>query len=156
VSVIRRLPAALLIAVMALGGCAQPPAGHPAESSADGTTSGNADGGNTAGPDPGAAPRALTEIRVFVPDSLAEAFDLIRQDFQAQNPSVELVHTYGKKESLTRRIAGGEPADVLVTDGGGRLEIEALTGEPEVATFVAYLREGQARRILTDTGVLRP
>jgi ABC-type molybdate transport system substrate-binding protein len=148
---IRVLPALVLTLALALAGCAEKRAEYPSNGSADGA--GTEGVGN---PDTSMAPQALSTIRVFASDSLTEPFDLIREDFQARNPSVELVHTYAQKESLTRQIAGGEPADVLVTENGGRLEIEALSDEPDVALFVEYLREGNAQRILSDAGVSRP
>ncbi|BAL91828.1 hypothetical protein AMIS_66080 [Actinoplanes missouriensis 431] len=108
--------------------------------------------------------------------SLTEAFDTIREDFQARNPQVEVLMTYAGSGSLTRQAAGGEPGDVLVTDDARTLSDVAVHGKPETfaggrlsvavleksadptnaALFVDYLHEGAAQRILTDTGVLRP
>jgi molybdate transport system substrate-binding protein len=143
-----RLAGVVLATTLALAGCAGggPPAGA----------------GATGG---------LTRVRVLADDSLRSAFDQVETLFEAQNPSVEVVLAYGEGIDLARQIAGGEPAEVFATDdpsamatvgfadkaevfGGGRLAVAAL--EPAGEPFVAFVKEGAAQRVLTDTGILRP
>ncbi|MEU8240439.1 substrate-binding domain-containing protein [Actinoplanes missouriensis] len=162
--------ATLALSTLALAGCATTPTG-------DGPTSRNADESTTnSNPATSLAPEALGQIRVLASTSLTEAFDTIREDFQARNPQVEVLMTYAGSGSLTRQAAGGEPVDVIATDDPRTLSDVAVLGKPETfaggrlsvavleksadptnaALFVDYLREGAAQRILTDTGVLRP
>ncbi|MEU4421331.1 substrate-binding domain-containing protein [Actinoplanes sp. NPDC024001] len=140
-----RLAALLATALLILGGCA------------DGTRT-----------EPGAT---VQQVRVFADESLREAFDQIGTLFEQQHPQSEVLLSYGAGIDLARRIAGGESAEVLVTDdpsamatvgaaeraetlAGGRLSVAALApaGEP----FVTFVKEGAAQRVLTDTGILRP
>ncbi|WP_433826511.1 substrate-binding domain-containing protein [Actinoplanes sp. CA-015351] len=149
----------LLLTVLALGGCASP----TAESGGDERIGGV--------PATSLAPEATGEIKVLASATLSEAFDLIRDDFQARNPRAFVVTAYTSNASLTRQIAGGEPPDVVATDdaaalsgvtrekaefGSGRLTVAALTDSPAAELFVDYLSDASAQRTLIDTGVLRP
>jgi ABC-type molybdate transport system substrate-binding protein len=138
------------------------------------TLAGCAGGHDGPGSDPpaGADPTGgLTRVRVLADESLRPAFDQVETMFEAQHPSIEVVLAYGAGIDLARQIAGGETAEVFATDdvsamatagltekaevfGGGRLSVAPLApaGEP----FVAFVKEGAAQRILTDTGILRP
>ncbi|WP_229069568.1 substrate-binding domain-containing protein [Actinoplanes sp. DH11] len=119
------------------------------------------------------APEAVGEVRVLAAASLREAFDLIKEDFQAWNPSVQVLLSYAPGAELAPRLAGGEAADVVATDapdgvdgitvngqpesfGGGRFTVAALNDSANATIFVGHLREGSAQRVLTDTGILRP
>lgn len=154
--------------VLALAGCA-------------GSQPGNSDGSAGSGPaggavDPSAAGRpGLSEVRVLADEKLREAFGRIETLYEAQNPSTEIVLSYGEGSELAERIAGGEPAEVFATEdpsamatvtgagrstaraetfAGGLLRIVAV--RESGAPFVSFVREGGGSRILTDTGVLRP
>ncbi|MBB2942602.1 molybdate transport system substrate-binding protein [Actinoplanes lutulentus] len=149
----------LLMAVLALGGCASPAVESEGDEGIGGV------------PATSLAPEATGEITVLASDTLSEAFDLIRDGFQARNPRAFVVMAYTSNESLTRQIAGGEPPDVVATDdaaalrgvssekatfGSGRLTVAALDESPAAELFVDYLSDASAQRALIDTGVLRP
>ena len=114
---------------------------------------------------------AAARIRVLADDSLCEAFDQIEVLFEQRNPRTEVVLSYGEGLELAQRIAGGTPAEVFATDdpsalakvtavgspevfAGGRLGVAAL--DPAGTPFVAFVKEGDAQRVFTDTGILRP
>ncbi|GGN60638.1 hypothetical protein GCM10010112_17130 [Actinoplanes lobatus] len=143
----RGLIVVLIAGVLATGGCA-------------GVGSGSNDGSGPAGPvDPGSGPQAgLVELRVAVAESLAKDFPAVEQGFEAQNPSIEVLVAPGEDESAEVvvtdepvAVPGGEvetigPLRVVLVDGAGA----------EAAAFVEFLRDGEGRRILIDSGVLRP
>ncbi|MEU4557051.1 substrate-binding domain-containing protein [Actinoplanes sp. NPDC023936] len=160
----------IFLTALVLAGCATTPTG-------DGADGRNADGGSAnSTPATSLAPEAAGRIRVLASTSLTEAFTTIREDFQARNPQVEVLLSYGESASLTGQAAGGEPVDVIATDDPRTLGEVAVHGEPEIfaggrlgvavleksadptnaALFVDYLREGAAQRILTDSGVFKP
>ncbi|MEU8664757.1 molybdate ABC transporter substrate-binding protein [Actinoplanes philippinensis] len=166
----------LLAGVLAAGGCAG--AGDPgnvvaptgAAGQRDSTPAGDGSGPGD-GTDGGSGPRAgLVELRVAVDESLAQAFVQVEQGFEAQHPNIEVVLAYGEGLSLADRIAGGEPADVFVTDDpfaarGARLNAEPVeVGRVSLVPvrpgpgdeFVTFVRDGDGRRILIDSGLLRP
>ncbi|MEV6303940.1 substrate-binding domain-containing protein [Actinoplanes sp. NPDC051861] len=153
-----RKAAVALTAALALAGCAQ---------------SGDGPGGTTAPTSPPAA--GLQQVRVLADESLKKSFDQVETSFEVQNPSTEIVLTYGEGIDLARQITGGQAAEVFVTEdpsamatvtssgfsfgqaesiGSGLLSIIAVTepGEP----FVTFVLEGDGKRVLTDTGLLRP
>ncbi|GIE77799.1 hypothetical protein Aph02nite_37490 [Actinoplanes philippinensis] len=137
----------------------------------DGVPNAGTDGGPGAGTGDGSGARAgLVELRVAVDESLAQAFVQVEQGFEAQHPNIEVVLAYGEGLSLADRIAGGEPADVFVTDDpfaarGARLNAEPVeVGRVSLVPvkpgpgdeFVTFVRDGDGRRILVDSGLLRP
>jgi molybdate transport system substrate-binding protein len=151
-----RLAGVVVAAALVLAGCAGPSA------SGDGTGS---DPGSGA---PAGVPEGVQQVRVLADESLRPAFDQIEVLFEQQNPSVDVVLAYGEGIDLARQIAGGEPAHVFASDdpsalatvgaaevfAGGRLGVAAL--DPAGAPFVTFVKEGDAQRVLTDTGILRP
>jgi ABC-type molybdate transport system substrate-binding protein len=159
----RGLIAVLMAGALAAGGCAgvndrpENVAGPAAPSGA-----GQPDGSGTQA--------GLIKITVAVDESLAEAFVQVEQGFEAHHPNIEVVLSYGEGLSLADRIAGGEPADVFVTDDPFAAQGVNLNAEPvEVgrvslvlvkpgtgASFVDFVRDGDGRRILIDSGLLRP
>jgi ABC-type molybdate transport system substrate-binding protein len=158
----RGLVAVLMAGVLAAGGCA-------------GVNDGLENGTGPAAP-PGAGQPDRTgaqagpiEIRVAVDDPLAEAFVQVEQGFEAHHPNIEVVLSYGQGGSSADRVAGGEPADVVVTDdpfaarGVGRNAEPVEVGRVSLvlvtpgagASFVDFVRAGDGRRILIDSGLLR-
>ncbi|MEV4283381.1 molybdate ABC transporter substrate-binding protein [Actinoplanes xinjiangensis] len=165
----RGLVAVLMAGVLAVGGCADAAPGandtQPGEATAPAARSGTGAGPESVGP-----PAGLTELKVAVDDSLAEAFVEVERAFEAHHPNIEVVLEYGDGLSLADRIAGGEPADVLVTDDPFAAQGVRLNAEPvEVGrvnlvlvqpgtgvSFIDFVREGDGRRILIESGLLRP
>ncbi|WP_433791447.1 molybdate ABC transporter substrate-binding protein [Actinoplanes sp. CA-252034] len=178
--------AVLLAGVLAAGGCAGTestgnPAGpsgaagrHDDTGAGDGsgpggsTGTGNGSGGSTGA---GQGPQAgLIELRVAVDESLAQAFVQVEQGFEAHHPNIEVVVSYGEGSNLADRVAGGEPADVFVTDDPFAARGLRLAADPvEVGRvslvlvkpgageeLVTFVRDGDGRRILIETGLLRP
>jgi ABC-type molybdate transport system substrate-binding protein len=170
----RGLVAVLMAGVLALGGCAGAAPGandtQPGEVAAPAARSGTGAGPESGGPESGEPPAGLIELKVAVHDSLAEAFVEVERAFEAHHPNIEVVLSYGDGLSLADRIAGGEPADVLVTDDPFAARGVRLNAEPvEVArvnlvlvqpgtgvSFIDFVREGDGRRILIESGLLRP
>ncbi|MEU4624059.1 substrate-binding domain-containing protein [Actinoplanes sp. NPDC023801] len=139
----RGLTAALVAAVLVLGGCAgdRAPAGNgtpgdlapsPGAGAATGAGSGSGDeprGGTKSRPGPGTEPgtgtgpvagndpgAGLVELRVLADESLTEVLGTVEQGFEAHHPNIEVVLTYAEGGNLARRITGGESADVFATD----------------------------------------
>lgn len=59
-----------------------------------------------------AAPEHET-VTVFAAASLTEAFEEIAAEFEAQNPGVEVVFSFGASSTLATQITEGAPADVF-------------------------------------------
>ncbi|GAA0464912.1 hypothetical protein Aca07nite_79380 [Actinoplanes capillaceus] len=136
----------LVAGLLATGGCA-------------GAGSGSQDGSGPAGPvDPGSGPQAgLVELRVAVATSLAEDFPAVEQGFEARNPSIEVL-VVGEDESA-EVVVTDEPVAVAAgeVETIGQLRVVLVDGAgAEAAAFVEFLRDGEGRRILIDSGVLRP
>lgn len=66
-------------------------------------------GSNTA---PSAAPPAKT-VTVFAAASLTEAFTAIEEQFERDNPGVDVKLNYAGSSDLAQQIVGGAPADVF-------------------------------------------
>jgi ABC-type molybdate transport system substrate-binding protein len=174
----RGLVAVLLAGVLAAGGCAGASPGAndagpgdvtgPAAPSGAVPRQGDGTGNGTAGGNEAQA--GLVELKVAVDESLADTFVEVERGFEAQNPNVEVVLSYGEGSILADRIAGGEPADVFATDDPFAAQGVSLNAEPVAvgrvslvlvkpgkgAEFVAFVREGGGRRILIDSGLARP
>ncbi|MEV0901026.1 hypothetical protein [Actinoplanes sp. NPDC049802] len=144
----RGLIVVLAAGVLAAGGCAG--AGSESRDSEPGAPGAGA---------PGGEPQAgLVELRVAVAESLAEDFAPVEQGFEMRHPSIEVLVAAGD----------GEPADVVVTDDPvpaatgtvekiGPLRVVVVPGAgAEAAAFAEFLRDGDGRRILLDSGLLRP
>ncbi|MDI6101303.1 extracellular solute-binding protein [Actinoplanes sp. NEAU-A12] len=174
----RGLAAMVVAAVLAVGGCAGTgKSDNGGEGDGAPPARGEPGGAGPGGADP--AGSGLVELRILADESLTEAFGAVEQGFEQHHPNVEVVVTYADGGNLARRIAGGEPADVFATDdlfamrtvtdaakaarpeewGGGRLTVTVLAhpaAPAAAASFVDFLREGDGRRILIETGLLRP
>ncbi|BEL12190.1 hypothetical protein Q0Z83_103810 [Actinoplanes sichuanensis] len=168
--------AVLLAGVLAVGGCAGvPDKGEenligptaPSSGAGDGSGRGTGDGSGTGDVGPQAE---LVELKVAVDESLAEAFAQVEHGFEMNHPNIEVVLSYGEGSTLADRIAGGEPADVFVTDDPFAARDVTLNAEPVAVgrvslvlvkpgagdKFVNFVRDGDGRRILIDSGLLRP
>ncbi|MEU4157466.1 substrate-binding domain-containing protein [Actinoplanes sp. NPDC026670] len=176
----RGIIAVLLAGVLVAGGCAgvndtgeENAAGPAAPSNAglrEGSGAGDGSGRGPGTGDGGGPQSVLIELKVAVDESLAEAFAQVEHGFEVNHPNVEVVLSYGEGSNLADRIAGGEPADVFVTDDPFAARAVTLNAEPvEVgrvslvlvkpgagAGFIDFVRAGDGRRILTDSGLLRP
>jgi ABC-type molybdate transport system substrate-binding protein len=132
-------------------------------------------GGSAKSDDGGGAPAGVQQVRVLADESLRTALDTIGTRFEEQNPQAEVVLAYGEAMELARRIAGGEPAEVFVTEDPAAMAtvtgFDKTVGEPETFTggllrivavsdtgapFVTFVTEGDGFRVLSETGVLRP
>lgn len=160
----RRLMTVVTVGVLAVGGCA-------------GTDRSTGDRRNAAPgseasvgpavPDPAGG---LVRLRVFADESLRETLTRVEATFEMQNPNIEVVTAYGEGGEMARRIADGEKADLLIA--GEPSEARAGSGQPErigrlsvldldgaggpADSFATFLREGEGKRILIDSGLLRP
>jgi ABC-type molybdate transport system substrate-binding protein len=172
----RGLVAVLMAGVLAAGGCAgvndkeQENVAGPAASSGFGSRDGTGAGDGAGSGTGNGEQTGLVELKVAVDESLAEAFVKVEQGFEAHHPNIEVVLSYGDGLSLADRIAGGEPADVFVTDDPFAAQGAGLNAEPvEVgrvslvlvkpgpgSSFVDFVRDGDGRRILIESGLLRP
>jgi molybdate transport system substrate-binding protein len=52
-------------------------------------------------------------ITIFAASSLTDVFEVIESDFEAANPTTDVVVSYGGSSSLVAQIREGAPADVL-------------------------------------------
>ncbi|HWH26657.1 MAG TPA: molybdate ABC transporter substrate-binding protein [Pseudolysinimonas sp.] len=146
------LPAALLIAGLALAGCSTPTA-EPTRTTRPDTLSGT--------------------VTVFAAASLTETFDALGARFEREHPKVHLVFSYGGSSALATQITQGAPADVFaaaspatmktVTDAGdasdptiftsNTLEIAVPKGNPGKITGLADLADPAKTVALCDVAV---
>lgn len=92
---VRRAGTALAIAVLALTGCSAPQDAEPGASASDAGTT-------------------LTgTLTIFAAASLTETFDVLAEQFESQNPSVDVVLNYGGSAALAQQIVAGAPVDVF-------------------------------------------
>ncbi|KHD78356.1 hypothetical protein MB27_05875 [Actinoplanes utahensis] len=161
-----------------MGGCAgtDRSAGNevdvaPGAGASRGGGTAEADGGTAeAGGGTAEAGGAPVRVRVFADESLRAALTEVEKGYEAFNPNVEVVLTYGRGGETARRIADGEKADLLISDEPSGTA--AVSGKPErigrlsvldldpaggpADEFATFLREGEGKRILIDSGLLRP
>jgi len=75
-------------------------------------------------------------VIVFAASSLTDAFDRIEADFEAANPGVDVVVSYGGSSSLVAQLDDGAPVDVLATANPEQMEravsSRSVTVTPEV------------------------
>ncbi|MET0812354.1 MAG: molybdate ABC transporter substrate-binding protein [Microbacterium sp.] len=96
----RRLAPLLLIAALALAGCASADA-DPAASSA---------------PSAEAGPELTGELTIYAAASLGTAFDELAEQFEAQHPSLEVLPiVYDGSSTLATQLIEGAPADVFAS-----------------------------------------
>ncbi|WP_430783544.1 hypothetical protein [Actinoplanes sp. G11-F43] len=159
----RRLITLLAMTALAAGGCA-------GTASPDGAPDGRNENGAPAASGPAGPQAGLTVLRVLADESLEQIFPEIEQGFEVLNPNIEVLPAYAKGPDLTRTAASGEKPALLVTDDPiaplaagrtsekiGRLIVVTLDeADGAAATFTDFLREGDGKRILIDSGLLRP
>ncbi|MCO8270602.1 molybdate ABC transporter substrate-binding protein [Actinoplanes sp. TRM 88003] len=93
---------------------------------------------NDGGPSSGgsAAAGATGSLTVLAAASLTESFNQIKEDFQAQNPNVQVVISYGGSSGLAQQITSGAPADVFAAASPATMKtvVDAgdANGEPTV------------------------
>jgi molybdate transport system substrate-binding protein len=114
------LATAFTISILAVGG----PAGC-AGGPASGSSAGGGEGG---GPD-----RTLT---VFAASSLTDAFGALAEEFEDQNPGVEVRQSFESSSTLLTQIQQGAPADVFASAAEEEMDVAVdeglVAGEPEV------------------------
>ncbi|WP_250033185.1 molybdate ABC transporter substrate-binding protein [Paractinoplanes maris] len=88
---------------------------------------------------PGSAgPGASGQLVVLAAASLTESFDKIKEDFQAQNPNLQVTISYGGSSGLAQQITAGAPADVFAAASPATMQAVVDAGEAagEPAVFV--------------------
>ncbi|GAA1989488.1 molybdate ABC transporter substrate-binding protein [Isoptericola halotolerans] len=81
------------------------------------------------------AAEADTTLTVFAAASLAQAFEQIADDFEADHPGVDVLLNLAGSSSLAAQIQQGAPADVIAsadTATMDRLVTDGLVGVPQV------------------------
>jgi molybdate transport system substrate-binding protein len=78
-------------------------------------------------------------VIVFAASSLTDAFDRIESDFEAANPGIDVVVSFGGSSSLVAQIADGAPADVLATANAEQME-RAIANRSVVAAPEVFAR----------------
>lgn len=74
-------------------------------------------------------------VVVLAASSLTDVFDQIELEFEAANPDVDVVLSYGGSSALVAQLDDGAPADVLATadtESMQQVPTAKLTGEPVV------------------------
>lgn len=78
-------------------------------------------------------------VIVFAASSLTDAFDRIESDFEAANPGIDVVVSFGGSSSLVAQIADGAPADVLATANREQME-RAIADRSVIAAPEVFAR----------------
>ena len=97
----------------------------------------------TAGPACGAADE---QVVVFAASSLTDAFDRIESDFEAANPGVDVVVSYGGSSSLVAQVRDGAPVDVLATADLEQMA-RAVADRPEPVTPEVFARNSMVAAV---------
>jgi len=80
---------------------------------------------------------APTTVTVFAAASLAEAFDVLAERFEARHPHVEVVLNSGGSAALAQQIVQGAPADVFASAAEAPMQSVSDTGLARDATVFA-------------------
>jgi molybdate transport system substrate-binding protein len=116
----RGVGATLLLTVLLLPGCG-----------ADG------DGGTTAaaGRSGESSPGVTGTLTVFAAASLTDAFSRIAAQFEADNPEITVLLSFGASSSLAQQVVAGAPADVFAAASPATMQVVIEAGdaaEPQV------------------------
>nr|WP_255646111.1 molybdate ABC transporter substrate-binding protein [Actinoplanes polyasparticus] len=84
-------------------------------------------GAGVGSPEPG----ATGSLTVLAAASLTESFDKIKEDFQAANPNVQVVISYGGSSGLAQQITSGAPADVFAAASPATMKTVVDAGEAD-------------------------
>lgn len=79
------------------------------------------------------------QVVVFAASSLTDAFDRIESDFEAANPGVDVVISYGGSSSLVAQLGDGAPVDVLATADREQMD-RATAGRPRPVSSEVFAR----------------
>ncbi|MGH3089039.1 MAG: molybdate ABC transporter substrate-binding protein, partial [Rubrobacteraceae bacterium] len=75
-------------------------------------------------------------LTVFAAASLTDAFEELGEDFEEENPGVEVTFNFTSSSTLATQITQGAPADVFASADEAQMENVAnedlLSGEPEI------------------------
>ncbi|WP_250007444.1 molybdate ABC transporter substrate-binding protein [Actinoplanes sp. M2I2] len=147
----RVLTAVALIAVFTTAACGGGSGDSGNEAPAGGGASGSAGSGATG------------ELVVLAAASLTESFDRIKQDFQAQNPNLQVTMAYGGSSGLAQQITSGAPADVFAAASPATMKtvVDAgdANGEPVVFVrnqLVIATAKGNPEGIRTLSDLTKP
>ena len=83
-----------------------------------------------------AAPEKETTVTVFAAASLTESFEELADEFEALNPGVEVVFSFGGSSGLATQLVEGAPADVFAAASPATMESSGLAGSTVFATNV--------------------
>ncbi len=76
------------------------------------------------------------QVVVFAASSLTDAFDRIEADFEAANPDVDVVISYGGSSSLVAQLLDGAPVAVLATANPEQMDRAIADRSPPAAPEV--------------------
>ena len=88
-------------------------------------------GGSGGGPSDGSG-----QVVVLAASSLTDAFERLADQFEAANPGVEVLLSFGASSTLAEQVRQGAPADVLATADEATMQLvadaDALLGDPQL------------------------
>lgn len=88
-------------------------------------------------------------VVVFAAASLTDAFEQIEADFEAANPDVDVVISYGGSSSLVTQLGDGAPADVLATANPEQMR-RAIDGRSLSTEPVVFARNSMVIAVESD------
>lgn len=77
---------------------------------------------------------------VFAAASLADAFEAIAADFEADNPGVDVLFSFGGSSELAAQIAEGAPADVFASANTRQMTAAQAAGRIDAEAPVTFAR----------------
>jgi molybdate transport system substrate-binding protein len=98
-------------------------------------------------------------VTVLAAASLTESFTKIGKDFEAANPGVKVVLSFGASSALAQQVNSGAPADVFAS--ASPTNINQVTGDGEPVVFarnqlVIAVPKGDPRNLRTLADLARP
>lgn len=85
------------------------------------------------------APEPAT-LTVFAAASLTDAFNEIKDDFEAAHPGVTIVYNFGASNALAQQLGQGAPADVFASANKKQMDVAIEAGRVVSGTTQTFVR----------------
>lgn len=72
--------------------------------------------------------RGQTQVTVYAAASLADAFEVLARDFEAEHPGVEVLFSFGGSSELAAQLREGAPADLFASANARQMSVVQEAG----------------------------
>jgi molybdate transport system substrate-binding protein len=83
---------------------------------------------------------ARTELTVFAAASLTDAFNAVKEDFEALYPHVTVIYNFGASSALAQQLVAGAPADVFASANNTQMNVTIEGGRVVSGTTRTFAR----------------